>query len=639
MLRVGQFGRMVAFAVVLSGCGGGGGDGGGADTSTPTGLVPTAPPPGATLFSDAAVFRPLRDTALWEYEGAQVRVGSEQLLKTYTNVVTHALNTDGSVVEAASNPDGTDTPVSQEVSLRSGEVHAKGPTDLGNGPTALDQLELRSPVRANDQYTVIDTRIDLGVDLDGDGLHEVADLAIYTRVVGAETVDIVNYPQIQTLHVTTTIASRVRASKTGDYGPVASGTIDVWYAAGVGIVKRQLDMPANVGGTPPGSIRTRTTETLVSWDGVTEGIGHMANRHLEAGSPTALVWSAVGFDTTALVASPISSGDGGTDLELIQVDWRGRTLHNVVRPFDGTATLIRVGNEARVIDYETGIFAQGIRMHSVDLAGNQTSPSFVILAPGETHQAKAAGAGDVFWVVWVQPAPRLATTGDTLQLQSFNAGGQPLTVPQILTDQDAKNLRIAGAPGHVLVTWDESTMDGSVARYAHGLGSSPAVVRTLTHQPMGQNYFGATPVATSSGAASVWANWYPAERAWHIAGVGFDAASEVLRSNETSLNEERLQMAWLDGTSTLHTASGAAVVDLVGGAARSVYPGGPKVAFGAVVEMTPSGGPLATSANLRLLSQSVPTPGVRAAVSLTDSVLLFHETVDGLSVTPVWRRK
>ncbi|HEV8689497.1 MAG TPA: hypothetical protein VGQ91_04305, partial [Ideonella sp.] len=51
---------------LLAGCGGGGGGG---DERTTSGLVPAAPTPGATLFADATVLRPLVPGASWSYSG------------------------------------------------------------------------------------------------------------------------------------------------------------------------------------------------------------------------------------------------------------------------------------------------------------------------------------------------------------------------------------------------------------------------------------------------------------------------------------------------------------------------------------------------------------------------------------------
>jgi hypothetical protein len=59
----------------------------------------------------------------------------------------------------------------QTIAYVGGTVQATSVLDLGNRDTqVVNEIELRSPVRVNDQYTVLDMHeADSGVDRDGDG--------------------------------------------------------------------------------------------------------------------------------------------------------------------------------------------------------------------------------------------------------------------------------------------------------------------------------------------------------------------------------------------------------------------------------------------------------------------------------------
>ena len=191
--------------LALSACGGGGGGGGAADgppssgpgpTSAATALVPTAPPVGAVLYADATSLRPLRDKAVWTYSGTSVAFpGATPVL--YTTTSTHVAAADGSVSENYSNAgnDGVDTVAVRTVagtvsSPQDGNFSGKGASEL------IDVVELRSPVRQGDQYTALDKRFtDTNIDVDTDGKPDALDVAIYTRVIGNETVVLPNAAQ------------------------------------------------------------------------------------------------------------------------------------------------------------------------------------------------------------------------------------------------------------------------------------------------------------------------------------------------------------------------------------------------------------------------------------------------------------
>lgn len=241
-------------AGLLAGCGGGGGDDG-PDTS---GLVPTVPALGATLYSDATVLRPLVPGASWQFAGTAP--GSV----AYTNTVTHAAAAVG-VTESASNTfNGGATSV--HVAAVDGNIVQPDPEDLdGDGVADISNaIELRSPVRVNDQVVVFDRRMPGALDdVDGDGRAETFDLAVYSRVIGAEDVALDGLPTQHAVRVDHVVAGRVILSKDGQATPAITATQSVWYAEGLGIVRRRLDAPAL-----DGVSREVTDERLTGWAGL-----------------------------------------------------------------------------------------------------------------------------------------------------------------------------------------------------------------------------------------------------------------------------------------------------------------------------------------------------------------------------------
>lgn len=242
-------------AGLLAGCGGGGGGDDGPDTS---GLVPTAPALGATLYADATVLRPLVPGASWQYAGtAPGNVA-------YTSSVTHAAASPG-VLETATNTFNGGAG-SVHVAIVNGDVVQPDPEDLdGDGVADISNaIELRSPVRVNDQVVVFDRRLPGALDdVDGDGRAETFDLAAYSRVIGTEDVALDGLPTQHAVRVDHVVAGRVILSKDGQATPVISATQSVWYAEGLGIVRRRLDAPAL-----DGVNRDITDERLTGWDGL-----------------------------------------------------------------------------------------------------------------------------------------------------------------------------------------------------------------------------------------------------------------------------------------------------------------------------------------------------------------------------------
>jgi len=629
---------VLLLAATLVGCGGGGGgtesgDGSGGSTpppSTSTGLVPAAPAVGAILYSDAKPLRPLIAGAKWTYRGTTSGTSA-----TYTDVVTQSA-ADNGVLEVGSNPDNTGAQ-SQNVYASGGAIHIPSTLSLdGTHVVQVDAIDLRSPVRVNDQFTLYDGALDSGRDFDGDGKTDSVEVAIYTRVVGQETLDLTNVPQVTAVRVTTTTLLRAKSSKTGEYSDVVSGTQDNWYAPGLGIVKHVTDAPSVDGS------RIVTTETLETFDGVTTGLGNLDTVPATAPDGTQLktLAGAVSFDTKALLLT--YTGDfAAQGYTLSSVDARGKVTASHSYTSDLSFTLFRVGNEARVLS--TGF--NGIRLQAYDADGVATgAPPVTIratppnIAPlGGDNQIVGAASGDVLWLIWAEP-PVSPSTNYTLIATPFNMAGQQLSAPTVLatnsTSLEFVNLRASGSPNRVFISWDDSAL--SARRYATIEGS--ALTATVHPDGLGPfSLYGSYAAATSQGSALFWIDFLQPTPTFN--GVEFDAAGVLLRAKPSvPVEAEALGLTWVTNPTSLTSSSNATVVDTFVQAAGPLYadeqaPGRISV----VTEFTLGAGPLATTGKARYLARGTfPVPS--NMVSLTDRVLLLNG-LGPVSVTPVWRRQ
>lgn len=247
----------VLTAAALAACGGGGGDddGGGGDG---TGLVPDAPVLGATLAADATTLRPLVPGAVWQYSGTNASGDA------YENTVNHTAASPG-VTESGTNTFDTGAGSVHVVEV-DGQIVQPDPQDAdGDGVADISNVvELRSPVRVNDQIVALDERIPgLVPDVDGDGQAEYFDLAIYSRVIGAEDVALEGLPTQHAVRVDHIVIGRVVLSRDGTRLPSVSSTQSIWYAAELGIVRRRLDAPSD-----DGLSREVTDERLTGWSGL-----------------------------------------------------------------------------------------------------------------------------------------------------------------------------------------------------------------------------------------------------------------------------------------------------------------------------------------------------------------------------------
>lgn len=253
-LPAGRLLAVIATAALVA-CGGGGDE----DNTPPSsGLVPTPPALGATLADQAASLRPFAPGATWFYNGNTN--GS-----SYSNTVTHTAATVG-VDEHSTNLLNAGA-ASVNVALLNGNVVQPEPVDVdGDGVVDLaNAIELRSPVRQGDQIVYFDQRlVDAFDDVDGDGRKESFDLAVYSQVIGRETVDLGGaLPHVQGVRVDNVTKGRLVLSGGGASQPVLTATQSTWYAEDYGVVRRRIDQPDETG-----LGRVISVETLVSVTGL-----------------------------------------------------------------------------------------------------------------------------------------------------------------------------------------------------------------------------------------------------------------------------------------------------------------------------------------------------------------------------------
>lgn len=552
---------LVAWAIVLAACGGGS-----SPAPAPPALMPSAPPIGEVLFEDASVLRPLRDGAVYEYRGVTV-LAPMHLPSTYRNTVSHAAAKPGETLESYSNwfNQGSDA---MPLKLSGGEIVSRQLVDLdGVGtPVPQDVIELRSPIRRFDQYAILDRRFPEGIqDVDGDGKPEAVDIAAYRRVIGMEMLDLENLDDRPALRVEFVTLARVQLSRDGTLGPVVRVLQRTWYAEGVGIVKQQLELPRT--GSP--SETTTHTEQLMSWDGVTSGLGLIRPRpaYAPADTPTAGGAALQGLGAVvrhgqgAAVVSNVVDGSGELRrcLSLIGADGQVRKTALLLDwgPDGRTATLASVaGGIAMILRADTGA-GYVLSFFDGDLR-RQTPIPGVPLDLGPTDPAIAWSSlegvgtdGERLWVLY----RRFAADGVTqLLLRAFGPDAQPASVEYVLdatpAGQGIGEAALSASPRRIVAGWRRSApANGTEVRTAvvEAGAAGPAVgALSAAAQPFDP------PVRPSSAgprAAMLWAG--PLEPAatvsYEIRGVELSLDGNPIRTTSGPLDEERLGTRWQAG--------------------------------------------------------------------------------------------
>lgn len=544
-----------ALLAAMTACGGGGGGdagqpGAGNPPSSATGLIPTAPTVGNVLQTDASKLRPLVAGASWDYRGTWT-AGTGTFPTRYQTTTTLNVVGSGTASEMRSNAlnDGSD---SSTLTIAGGVIKTPVSIDFAGKGVAetIDFVELRSPVRQGDQYTILDRRYtDTAMDADRDGKPDPLDVAIYVRVVGAETLTLPNLPALETIRADTFVLQRVMSSSTGQFSPTVTASVKTWYARGIGIVRQQSTVP-----TATGSEVQVFDEQIVAFDGIDTGLGAMAPRQavIPAQNPEfpgrsldpASTPRAFAFADHLIVLSrtPCCAGGGMSvnrfDLRgnLLAMRWQqqpnlfsapGRTAGHA----GGVVLSEPVGSSKVAL---THLDAQGLQVGaaggvSIDLGGTRFLPVLQDFA--------LAVDGSTLWVLWRRSYSVVGVGfAHDLVLRPFTLDGVPLAPEMLADDVETTSLALASAKGRVLLSWVRKS-PGYDVRYAvatvgGGLGTSTLATGLASAQSW------PLPLGLDTGGALLWGS--PLGSGVSVGtsgGVRLDAAFQPVRAG-TSLDAE-----------------------------------------------------------------------------------------------------
>lgn len=556
---------IVVLASWLAACGGGGS---GSSAAAP--LLPTPPSPGEVLAEDASAFRPLRPGAVYEYRGVTV-LGANYVPTTYRNTVTQSAAAAGDTLETSSNWFGQGEDA-MPLRRSGGQVISRQAIDLGGvgSPALQDVVELRSPVRHLDQYTVLDRRFAEGVqDADGDGKPEAVDIAAYRVVMGIETLTLHNLEPRSALRVDFVTLARVQLSRDGRLGPVVSIVQRTWYAEGIGVVKQQLELPRE--GAP--NDVTIHTEQLLSWDGVTSGLGIVRPRAANAPSNTA---GAAGAALQNLVGEPIRHGAGAAVVaEVIDgagVAYRSLSLIGANGQVARTTLLREWQNDGRSphLASAAGHIAlilpnevrDGYLLSSFDgnLARQTPVPGLPLdLGPTSATDPNVDGHGieavqSDGQRLWVLYRRYFVDSSTQLLLRAFDLGAQPASAEYPLESmtepRGASNPQLSASPRRVVVSWTgpSSSQTRSLRHAVLDAGAAAPIVSTLT-SAMGSGDTIVQPSSAGSLATLMWGSALEtgAPNTGGIRGVEVGSDGVPIRTVPGALDDERLGALWQPG--------------------------------------------------------------------------------------------
>ena len=473
------WGAIGLFSLLVA-CGGGGSSGsdgtntGGSDTANS--IVPAAPPLGEILTADASSLRPLISGATWTYAGIHTLDGNST---RYTNAVTQTAQ-GGTFTETSSNAlnEGTD---SVTLSLSNGSIINSSVGALLSGLTQqITYPELRSPVRQNDQITLMDQQVtDIGEDLDGDGKNDSGEVGVYRIVVGAEDVSMPNGIVEHAVRVDTVFLVRVTLSSTGAVSEtLQAGLQSSWYAPGIGIVKQEFTIPVT------DSSDEVFEEVLTSFDGITRGFGATpattalipSNAAMAAGQTLQSVNAAVAFSDHAILVGSFTNAQATTYTAISSVDIHGQVSQTNFYTGVPTSGFYALGNQLVAVQ-PSDSSGNGCQLnvflfdaHGVRAAGDFPRVVDIPPAPGQTlchriSQLQIASDGSQLWLAMVRSS--ISTSGwvTDMFIRPFDASGAPLANETTLqsvntlatTGFDLRSLSAAGGTARVAYFPDAGT--------------------------------------------------------------------------------------------------------------------------------------------------------------------------------------
>lgn len=469
----------------LCACGGGGGG-----TSTGTGGAGSPPVPapvaenaaaslvpaavlGQVLEQDALKFAPQVDGATWRFWGRQYSDAGAEMARYEANYKL-SRGSDAWVL-SGTNP-GNDGPDTLRYTAAAGEVQQLQTVQFveGRTPEAIRVTLLRSPIRTGDQVVAYTKRLDGVPDLDGDGKTDSVDIAIYTRVVGRETIESALGEALQAIRVETHLVQRPLYSKTGLPGPVIDIVGIDWFASGLGWVGRDQPSISSDGRVSIGK------ERLVGADVGDAGFGNafgqikieMASTGTAgAGLPPSLTGARVfsNGQRALLMADPFEISYPPRPI-LTQLDSRGRVAWSRLGPES-----VRFASPLGAGWVLWGNLDEGaLQVHRVDAQGATltNAPQVLDLAlpkaplPSQARDFRLAGDSKALWAAWIQldwfiDSDGKAATRDGIVVRGFDLNGSPISEPILLERQDSfgyfrGDLSVAVRDGQAVVGWISS---------------------------------------------------------------------------------------------------------------------------------------------------------------------------------------
>ena len=548
----------------------------------PVSLVPTAPALGPTLVDDARELRPLRASASYTYRGKDFTRAQSQTVNftPYSNVVSQSTDPSG-VRESSANQfnDGADVVV-----VRNDPDRVVNLADVVITPAVtvagFAGTELRSPVRQNDQIVLIERfDISLGEDVDGDGITDKTDFALYSRVIGREDATLATDMVMPTVRVDLTAKFRIIPSS-GVPSVVVEQVQSQWYAVGVGVVKRTISVI--------GSGRAiDQEETLLAWDGVTDGLGINPSIDLRAPSTNEAVVShagAAGLIDSLLIFSKRSVTSNLIGFRVTKTDLRGRALATIEYPnLPGTASSMSVVSDAsRAYVVTSNTRVPGLALIRFDKDGNAIDgPSGAVDLPvGDPNnyprladdRTGLALAGPELWVLWSQTAlidPQNSTYEDQVVIRAFDLNGRPTSAPHILVSAPvgtlpAPQMLFARGSEGVATYARRSSITNMNAQHAVKLTRTSIGFSAVDSELTGQLATSAVPLATSSHFGLLWPGRQDdgsssiGQLALHA--VAFDASGAFLRAGSgPNFDSESLGQSVFDNNTLAGSAPNGSV--------------------------------------------------------------------------------
>ena len=647
---------LVLFGLLLAACGGGGGgsdSGAGPGTGGPgtgggsggsganpgTGLIPNAPTPGAVLVADGRTLRPLLPGALWIYRESAPFRGDIEVR------VTHTSNPFGGVDERRSDEPDELVKLSPDFS---GNVIANQPLIIG-ARLSINVLEAPAVLRANEQFLVFDARIvNAETDFDGDGRSDGADLAIWRRVVGVESVTVPASPQpVEAVRVDDFAVIRTVPSAGG-----APQRIEVrgstWYAVGLGVVRTVAwkDSTATV---------ADSDERLIGFDGITRGFGVVMQ-------PPATAFDGGIGPVVALPDGALQARFDGARYTIVRFDRSGRPLRqtSVVREGQRFTGLRFLPTSAgmRIVSGEAPEFVLDSLDANDALLGaaplrNLSFADSAGLGGSELAFASHAGSG-VIWAVQTRvyvSDPSNGAIGRELVVRRHAPDGTALGAPlQLAPGLSLSDLRLTAHADGVAVLVRERPPSGGERMRLVEIANDGRVVVNRNFDLGRPDRFGTETVRLLIDGAARWLAWRPARdassgapeepRALRLDAAGtpvgvvdgsFEAATAAVASPMPSV----FHNAWTDAVTAaggrwwLISEEFAPLYDGAQQAKRHLTFASFDPGSGAVTGALRSAGVLRIDALL---------PGAAAApIVFDDRVLLFVEKEGRLRPLVIWR--